>query len=241
MNWLRDLLHRVRIRFSGNGTVDELDEELHDHITRQVEHYVTQGMTPDEARRQAIIEFGAVEKAREECREQRQVAIFETLTYDLRYALRGLRRSASVAIATILTFAIGIGATTAIFSLVEGVLLRPLPFFEPDRLVLLGDIVELASKLAARTPMEVAKPVLRAIGERVGSGGEIVLVPGNHDAVIVRAWVRGRGSPPRTPRPPAQGPHCRPAMSSCRAREPTRGRPRTAPPACAGGPSGPGP
>jgi UDP-2,3-diacylglucosamine pyrophosphatase LpxH len=62
-----------------------------------------------------------------------------------------------------------------------------------DRLVLLGDVVELASKLAARSPMEVAKPVLRAIGERVGSGGEIVLVPGNHDAVIARAWVRERG------------------------------------------------
>jgi hypothetical protein len=104
MNWLRDLLRRAQVRLFGNGTIDELDEELRDHIARQVEHNVAKGVTIDEARRQATIEFGGVEKAREEVREQRQVAVFETLSYDARYVLRTLRRSPAFAIATILTF-----------------------------------------------------------------------------------------------------------------------------------------
>ena len=138
MNWLRDRLRRVQIRLFGNGTIDELDEELRDHIARQVEHNIAKGMTIDEARRQATIEFGGVEKAREEVREQRQVVVFETLSQDVRYALRGLRRSPAFAIATILTFAIGIGATTAVFSVVDRILFRSLPYRDAWQLVSIG-------------------------------------------------------------------------------------------------------
>src|SRR5215470_433793 len=100
MNWLRNLIHDMRTRFFGAGTSAELDEELRDHIARQTELNLAQGMTPEEALRQATIEFGGLEKTRDEVREQRRVAIFETLSHDVRYAWRGLRRSPSFAIAT---------------------------------------------------------------------------------------------------------------------------------------------
>ena len=132
-----DLLRRVWRRLFGPSRVD-VDEELNYHIARQTEVHVAEGMPQEEARRQALIAFGGMEKAREQCDEAKPSAPLETLLRDMRYALRGLRRAPGFAVAAIVTFAIGIGATTAVFSVVDRILFRSLPYRDAARLVSVG-------------------------------------------------------------------------------------------------------
>jgi predicted permease len=113
----------------------ELDEELAFHLEQETEKNVRRGMAPDEARRAALVLFGGVEKTKEESREASRAMFFETLLQDARYGLRSLRRNPGYAAAAILTLALGIGANTAIFSVVHGVLLQSLPYGAGERLV----------------------------------------------------------------------------------------------------------
>jgi hypothetical protein len=115
-----------------------VDEELRFHIEKQTEANVAAGMAPDEAHRQAMIVFGGIERAREACHEQRPLSFFETAFYDVRYGLRGFRRNPMFAVTAILTLAIGIGTTTAVFSVVDRILFRSLPYANSDRLVSVG-------------------------------------------------------------------------------------------------------
>jgi len=116
----------------------EVDEELRFHIEKQIEANVAAGMAREEAHRQAMIAFGGVEGAREACHQQRPLSLLETSWYDIRYGLRGFRRGPMFTVTAILTLMIGIGTTAAVFSVVDRVLFRPLPYAGPSRLVSVG-------------------------------------------------------------------------------------------------------
>src|SRR5262245_10478093 len=118
----------------------ELDDELRYHIEQQVEQNIRLGMNPDEARYAALKAFGGVEQAKELSRDARGVRWLEELWQDLHYGSRMLATNPGFTAVAVITLALGIGANSVIFSFFNGVLLRPLPFQRPERLVLLDEI-----------------------------------------------------------------------------------------------------
>jgi len=130
----------------GAGMDRELNAEVQFHIEMETRKHIRRGMPPDEARRLAVRSFGPMEKHKEEARDARGVSWLEELFADLRYGARTLRKSPGFATLAVLTLGLGIGANTAIFSVINGVLLKPLPYENGSRLVLVQQSAPLANQ-----------------------------------------------------------------------------------------------
>jgi putative ABC transport system permease protein len=138
--WLAVLASRVRGLLGGRREDREFDLEVAAHLDMLIEEHIRRGLTPDEARRRAILRFGGPVQIKERQRERRSLPLVETTLQDIRYAWRSLRRHPAFATVAILTLAVGIAATTAMFTVVRAVLLRPLPYAQPDRLVEVSEV-----------------------------------------------------------------------------------------------------
>jgi predicted permease len=138
MSWLHVLVSRIRGIFSKRRLEREFDDELRSHIEMLAEENMRKGMSPEEARYAARRAFGGVQQTKEVYRERRGFAMVETFVQDVRYGLRMLRRSPAFTAAAVFTLALGIGANTTIFTIVDGVMLKMLPVKNPSELVQLS-------------------------------------------------------------------------------------------------------
>jgi len=139
MDWFREWMSRCAAMLRKPKLDSDLNEELRAHIELAVAEHIRAGMSADQARTAALRAFGGVTQTRENYRQQRGVPFVETLNRDVRYGLRQLRRNPGFALTVVITLALGIGANTAIFTLVQGILLRSLPVSDPGRLYRIGD------------------------------------------------------------------------------------------------------
>ncbi len=135
MRALRSWLARAAGALRSTRLDRELDEELDAHLRMHIDDNRSVGMSPEEARRHALIKLGGVELVKDSYRDRRGLPLLETISKDVRFALRLVRRSPGFSAVILLTLAIGIGANTVMFSIVNTLLLRPLPYREPDRLM----------------------------------------------------------------------------------------------------------
>src|SRR5581483_9946466 len=137
MAQLRRILVKLRNRFANWHAEEDLTREIASHLTLLADDFERCGMSPEEARLAARRAYGGIEQAKQAHRDERSLLWVEQAVQDLRYGVRTLTRSAGFAVTAVLTLSLGIGACTAIFSLVNAVLLRSLPYGDPQRLVYL--------------------------------------------------------------------------------------------------------
>lgn len=140
ISWFHQAVQRLRSFFRRSQLDRDLDAEMSSHLELAIEENLRRGLSPEEARRQALVRFGGPQQTREQHREARGLPFLETLLHDLRFAFRTLRKSPGFTGVSILTLALGIGTTTAIFSVIYGVLLRPLPYSESSRIMAVFEV-----------------------------------------------------------------------------------------------------
>ena len=220
MRHVRAALARIAGLFAGRRADDELREELQAHLEMEIEDNLSRGMSPDEARRQALLKAGGLDQAVDSVREQRRLPWFDSLAADVRYALRALRRSPAFTAVVVVTLGLGIGANAAIFSVVRGVLLKPLPHREGDRLVYLRHSMDGpgGSSIAFSVPevrdLREGAPSLAGIAEfspwsmvlQKDDGAERIdvgLITGNYFEVMGLSAVLGRLTRPSDDGPAA--------------------------------------
>jgi putative ABC transport system permease protein len=149
---LSDFLFRIRSLLRRNSAELDLDDELGFHKDEQLGKYLKSGLTREEALRRIRIEFGAIDQVKEECREARGVWLLEELMKDVRYALRGFRKAPVFTAVAVVTLTLGIGATTTMFSVLYGVLLRPLPYQDAPRLIVLNETTPKVGNVSVSYP-----------------------------------------------------------------------------------------
>jgi putative ABC transport system permease protein len=135
MRWITDSWKWIRSMGRRDALESGLDEEMRFHLDQQTEKLRRAGLSPDEARRQALLKFGGLEGTKERTRDQIRPALLDDTVRDIRHGCRVLRRAPGFTAAALVTLALGIGATSAIFSVVRTVMLEPLPYHQPDRVV----------------------------------------------------------------------------------------------------------
>ena len=177
----------MRLPWRRNAREAELNEELRAHLQFAIEQRIQRGESPDVARANALREFGNVTHVAEVTRDMWGGASWDALVRDLRYAARGLRRSPTFTAVAVATFALGIGANTAMFTVVNGALFKPLPFAQPDRLVSLSRSPAASgpysrSGLSDHTFVELRATPSRAFSSMATAAGKPMTLTGNGDA-----------------------------------------------------------
>lgn len=161
---MRHLLRSVAIRamasFRKQRLNEGLEEECRSHLEFAIERNKQQGMTEEQARREALLAFGGVEQVKEMYRAQGGFPVIETALQDLRYGMRMLRRSPGFTAVTVLSIALGIGANVAIFSLIYALLLRWLPVPDPQNLMQVNIVID------GKSSDSFSYPVIKALAER---------------------------------------------------------------------------
>lgn len=156
-----ELLRRFGALFRGRSLDRELDSELANHIDLAAADYRKQGMTEEEARRTALLKVGGIQQSRETQRDARGLPTLEAVLQDARYAFRTLRRDAGFAVFVTLIIGLGIGASATVFSVVNSLLVRPLPFHDPSRLVWIANGTDGTADMSARTFQVIPMLALR--------------------------------------------------------------------------------
>src|SRR6266545_338152 len=203
MRWAHALMSRLRLVFRRDRLERELDAELQFHLEQQIHENIAAGMSAADARAGAWRSMGGIAQVKEQCRDSLGVAWLDDIRRDLNYAVRALRRSSGFSAAAILTLALGIGATTTIFSFVNAVLLNPLAYPDSNRLVVVAPTLRGAP--IATTPGDFLEWQVQnhsfavmAAGtvtpyNLTGRGEPIVVLTG----VVSDRWAETLGVPPQ--------------------------------------------
>ena len=176
MSWLRILVARLRGFFHAQRSDEELEGELQAHLEALTQKNIARSMSPEEARYAARREFGGLEQIKEKYRDQRGLPFLETLLQDVRYGLRLLGKNPGFTSVAVLTLALGIGANTAIFSVVKAVLLRPLPFKDPARLVRVNESVANGGRSPVAYPNYVDWRAQNDVFEEIAAYGDCEMI-----------------------------------------------------------------